>query len=241
MRAFLFTVMWLALGSAATAQQQSVIGAVVHTVASDFRHVASVESGVILGGAGGLALGVLPHERDIIRLTTLADGMDDAFNTAQPLGHGLTQVGGAAVLFATGRLAHKPRLDALGRRLMRAQIISGAMTHSVKLAVRRRRPDGGSYSFPSGHTSAAFATATVLQHEFGWKGGAPSYLIASYIGAARAAANKHYVSDLIVGAALGVVSGRAVTALPGTGRKVTVAPVVTGDAAGVMLAWSSRP
>ena len=45
---------------------------------------------------------------------------------------------------------------ALGGELLRAQLINAGLTHGVKFIVNRERPDGGSYSFPSGHTGVAF-------------------------------------------------------------------------------------
>jgi membrane-associated phospholipid phosphatase len=239
--AVLVAALWVGCTPAAFAQNSSLAGAIAHTVANDLRHVFTPENGLILGGASGLALAIVPHEHAIVRLSTLADGMDDAFHPADALGHGLTQLGGATALYVTGRLTGRSRLETVGRQLMRAQAVNGTLTHALKFAVRRRRPDGGAHSFPSGHTSAAFTTATVLQHELGWKAGAPAYLVASYIGTARAAANKHYVSDLIVGAAVGVVSARAVATLPGTHRSITITPVVGRDAAGMMLTWISHP
>ena len=51
----------------------------------------------------------------------------------------------------------------------------------------------------------------MLQRHYGWKVGAPAYAIASYVGASRLAENKHFMSDVLFGAGIGIVSGRAVT------------------------------
>lgn len=231
-------VICLVSAPAVSAQSVPTVTSVIQTVAADFRRVVSVESGVIVGSAAAVAATLVPREGGIVRLATLADGMDDAFNAAPPLGHGLTQVGGSLALFVAGRLTHQPAAAELGAHLMRAHAVSGAMTHAIKVSVRRLRPDGGRYSFPSGHTSAAFATATVLQRDLGWKAGMTAYLVASYIGASRAAANKHYVSDVVVGAALGVVSGRAVTKRLRATSTLSIAPLVRLRTAGVVLTWT---
>ena len=78
------------------------------------------------------------------------------------------------------------------------------ITHGLKYAVDRKRPDGGNYSFPSGHTSAAFSGASFLGRRYGWKCGVPAYVAASYVGWSRVECDKHYWEDVIVGAFLGI-------------------------------------
>ena len=103
-----------------------------------------------------------------------------------------------------------------GRRacadLMRGHIVTAVLTQGIKVAVDRQRPDGSRFSFPSGHTSSTFTTAAVLQHEFGWKIGAPAYVVATFIGGSRLQENRHYLSDVLFGAAIGIVSGLTATA-----------------------------
>ena len=53
------------------------------------------------------------------------------------------------------------------------------LTLAVKAAVRRTRPEGAGFSFPSGHATITFASATVLQQHFGWKVGVPAYAVAA--------------------------------------------------------------
>ncbi len=88
---------------------------------------------------------------------------------------------------------------------------SGSVAASVlKAVVGRPRPHGSSGSFPSGHATAAFAVAFVLARRF------PRFRILAYFGAAvisatRVLLNKHYVSDVLAGAALGLAIGAAST------------------------------
>lgn len=67
-------------------------------------------------------------------------------------------------------------------------------------------------SFPSGHTTVAFAAATVYAMEYKNKPLIPilSYSAASLIGLSRITENKHWLTDVVVGAALGYLTGRQV-------------------------------
>lgn len=80
------------------------------------------------------------------------------------------------------------------------------VTHSLKRIVDRDRPNGGDYSFPSGHTSSAFTGAAFIQRRHGWKLGIPAYAIAGYVGWTRIHANKHDTWDVIGGATIGIAS-----------------------------------
>lgn len=67
-------------------------------------------------------------------------------------------------------------------------------------------------SFPSGHTTVAFAAATVYALEYGNKPWVPvlAYTAASLTGLSRITENKHWISDVVAGAALGYLTGRQV-------------------------------
>ncbi|HUS02592.1 MAG TPA: phosphatase PAP2 family protein [Chitinophagaceae bacterium] len=67
-------------------------------------------------------------------------------------------------------------------------------------------------SFPSGHTSLAFAAATVYALEYRHHPWIPifSYGFASLVGISRMTENKHWPTDVLVGAAIGILSGRNV-------------------------------
>jgi membrane-associated phospholipid phosphatase len=121
-------------------------------------------------------------------------------------------------------------MTALGADLVEAQIVTQTVVQGLKYSVRRPRPDGSNnLSFPSGHTASTFATATVLQRHLGWKVGVPAYAFATYVGAARMSADKHHLSDVLVGAGLGIVAGRSVTVgLGGQKFDLGVAPTTGG-------------
>ena len=83
---------------------------------------------------------------------------------------------------------------------------SWATTAALKYSVNETRPDGGSYSFPSGHTSLAFTGAEFIRKEYGWGWGAPAYLAASFVGYSRVQADKHFTHDVLAGAAIGILA-----------------------------------
>ena len=85
---------------------------------------------------------------------------------------------------------------------------NGATTVLLKELVRRERPNGDNHrSFPSGHTSHSFVSATVLKELYGWKVGAPAYGLAVIVAMNRIQDNKHYFSDVVFGAGLGTAIG----------------------------------
>ena len=93
--------------------------------------------------------------------------------------------------------------------LIKGQILNLGTVYLLKKAVNNTRPDGTHFSFPSGHTANVFAGATMLAMEYGeeykW---VPyvSYSVASGVGVMRMANNKHYISDVLFGAGLGILS-----------------------------------
>lgn len=79
----------------------------------------------------------------------------------------------------------------------------------LKNLTHQLRPDGSSYtSFPSGHTAQAFAAATFLSEEyrgrFPWMPYA-AYGTAATVGLLRMANNRHYISDVLLGAGIGIL------------------------------------
>ena len=118
----------------------------------------------------------------------------------------------AAVLYVAGRMApdHK-RFHEGTYDIAQVFLVSAVYTTSLKYATHRERPDGSDHlSFPSGHTSNAFAWATVANHHYGPKLGIPSFALATLIGVGRMEMNVHHLSDVVAGATLGYLVGRTV-------------------------------
>ena len=90
-----------------------------------------------------------------------------------------------------------------------AIIANGLCTYGIKFIAGRMRPDGANRrSFPSGHTSSSFLAATIADDLYGSKIGVPAYLLAGLTGLSRIHDNKHYLSDVIFGASLGIALGK---------------------------------
>jgi membrane-associated phospholipid phosphatase len=79
-------------------------------------------------------------------------------------------------------------------------------TYVLKYAVNERRPNGGSQSFPSGHSTISFFAAEFMRKRYGWEYGIPAYGLASFVAYSRVEAREHYAHDVIAGAAIGIVS-----------------------------------
>lgn len=148
-------------------------------------------------------------------------------------------LGVAVAAYAIGRQAGSSRAARIGSELIRAQILSEATTYAIKAVANRTRPDGTPRGFPSGHSSSAFASATVLQRNFGWKVGIPAYAMATYVAASRIQMEKHYLSDVIFGAAMGIAAGRTVTVGRGSAR-FAMAPLVVPGGGGIGFDWAGN-
>ena len=171
----------------------------------------STQTATILGGFALAGLAARPFDRASVEDTSerLSKGAAAIGNWGGSL---YVQTGGALATYVVGRATGNQRIAAVGGDLMRAQVLSQMFVQGTKFAVARTRPDASNaLSFPSGHSASAFATATVLQQHFGWKFGIPAYAFAGFVGASRMASSKHYLSDVVVGAGIGIAAGRTVT------------------------------
>ena len=122
-------------------------------------------------------------------------------------------------LFATGLITKNKEMQVNGIEHLSSTAVSGILTAALKFAINRDRPfvtypndikkytKAGSYSFPSGHTSQAFATATSISLLYPkWYIIAPAYLWASGVGYSRMYLGVHYPSDVLAGAIIGSAS-----------------------------------
>ncbi len=196
---------------------------------------------ILAVGAAGAALAHAADDSVNGRLRG-SRGTERFFATGQWAGASSVQMGTAAGLYVVGRYVLPPaegspktnKVSHLGFDLLRAQLLSQVFVRGIKNTVRRDRPMGDCCSFPSGHAANAFAAASVLERHFGYRAAWPTLLLATYVAASRLHENKHYLSDVVFGSAVGMSIGWTVVGRHG--RSVfTVAPMPVRDGIGIAL------
>ena len=182
-----------------------------HNLAHDFRALPSRTTGLMLAAGGGGALVVHPFDDNVAGwVETVGDSSYTQLGNV--LGDAWTQAGGAVATYAIGKMMKRPEVAHVGSDLIRAQALNGVITTTIKIAVNRTRPSGGHRAFPSGHTSAAFASAAVLHGHYGWEAGLAGYATAGFISWTRMRDKAHWLSDGVFGATVGIITGYTVTA-----------------------------
>jgi hypothetical protein len=115
-------------------------------------------------------------------------------------------------IFGLDFLGVKGKTDYKNRAVIfiKAEAIMLVSTGLLKRSTHEIRPDGSNdQSFPSGHSAQAFLAAAMIQKEFGSKSvwyPIAAYAVATSVGALRILNNKHYASDVLVGAGIGILS-----------------------------------
>jgi membrane-associated phospholipid phosphatase len=178
----------------------------------------------------------------------------------------------AVALYGGGLLAGRPHVAALGLHAGEAIVASGVVTGGLKLLVGRQRPNvepgdaddfvpargdrAGRTSFPSGHTTAAFAFASAAAADLRrWSPRAGRvatpllYAGAASVGLARMYDDRHWASDVVVGAGIGMLAGARVAAyarahpdhvLERGLLRLTIAPSAAGRGVAVGLHAATR-
>jgi PAP2 superfamily len=223
-----------AVQDAAAPSERGGAARFVRDVGGDYKHFLSWSTAKWLG-VGTIATAAIHPADDEIRDATQGEQVGILSETAgQTYGNLSLQLPLALSWWIAGHAAGGTRAAEAGRDLVRAQISALSWTYVVKYAVDRTRPNGDPRGFPSGHASAAFATAMVLQEHYGWKLGVPFFAIATYTGASRIIDNKHWASDVVMGAFLGMASGRTVT-VHVRSRPVAISPLAVPGGGGVTV------
>jgi len=165
-------------------------------------------------GAGGALIG---HQGDdyVERHIGGNDKANDFFKVGKIVGNTGVEIGAAVALYGVGRYlvphaADQPRtnkISHLGFDLIRSQLVTAAIVQGMKQVARRDRPTGECCSFPSGHAASAFAAAAVLERHLGYRLSWPALVGATYVGTSRLVDNRHFLSDVIMGAAIGEAAG----------------------------------
>jgi len=170
---------------------------------------------VMLGAGAAAAAAAHPADDYVEEHAVGSTTAHNVFKLGKWIGSADVQVGTAVGLWVVGRYlvapaANEPqtnKLSHLGFDLIRAQIVSQTLVQGMKHAVGRNRPTGECCAFPSGHAATAFAAAAVLERHLGYRASWPALVGATYVAASRLVDNRHFLSDVIFGAAVGEATG----------------------------------
>lgn len=98
--------------------------------------------------------------------------------------------------------------------LVTGELINEIILQTLKHTVDSPRPDGSdTHSFPSGHTARAFLGAELARESYGIRRAFGAYGLAAIMGIMRVVEGRHYVTDVIAGAGIGILSARLATLL----------------------------
>jgi len=145
--------------------------------------------------------------------------LDLFIGLVNPLGYGVNPLVICLALYGLGRYAERPRLYEAAWFASWTFVIAGSIEFALKHLVGRPRPDAGAMSmlpigpsytadfdsFPSGHATSVFAVACAFAYFYPrlrW----PLYLLAACISLGRLYLDRHYVSDVLAGALIGIVA-----------------------------------
>jgi hypothetical protein len=216
------------------------IGSVFKEVPRDLWRYISWDTAAVLGVGGGAALVGHIWDDDLAGEIETNASLNNAMEPGHTYGAFAFQALVGIGLYSGGWIAKNNRLAVTGADIMRAQLLGQAYVQALKFTVQRERPDkSNNVSFPSGHSASAFATAGVLQRHYGWKVGVPATLAAGYVAMARVHDNKHYLSDVIFGGAMGIAAQRTVTLRSGR-YGMTLAPRIDRGTTGALVIVTTR-
>lgn len=166
-------------------------------------------------------------------------GLANRSKTVSSVSNFITSFGGLYEVYTIGALTtygfvfKNEKIKSTAFLATQAYITAGVISSALKYLTSRQRPDyynqvtkeydpvfhgpfyklpGSNSSFPSGHTTVAFAAATVYAMEYRHHPWIPiaAYSFATVVGFSRMVQDKHWPTDVLAGAALGILSGRQV-------------------------------
>ena len=135
--------------------------------------------------------------------------------------------------------------------VLTSYLLMGGVVQTVKIATCVERPDGSNrHSFPSGHTATAFVGAHILFKEYQgvspWIG-VTGYAVATTVGTMRILNRKHWFSDVVAGAGIGILSVeisymllpvfRNIIGADNNKSTLTIAPIIGNDQYGLGIAY----
>ena len=178
-----------------------------------------VQDSIWLVPSGGITAGLIATDRDTS--LHISNGLHTQNRYVSLSNYGIAALaGGTGALYLWGHFTDNDHAREAGVLAGEAAVDSLAITEAVKYATGRNRPFQGDHngefwsggdSFPSDHAAVAWAAASVLSHEY--PGPLPkllAYGAAAAISAARVEGKQHFTSDVLVGSAIGWLTGELV-------------------------------
>jgi len=217
---------------------RSFFPALFHNLGDDVKHIPRKNTLYWLAAGAATSLAIHPADDNLNDRLSNSDSAKTFFKAGKYVGSFPVLIGTAVTTYIVGRSRPSRRAQHLGMDLIEATLLSEGITEVIKFSVRRERPlqDNGKrasgYAFPSGHAAATFAAATVLQQHLGWKWAVPTYAIGSHVAMSRLVDDRHWASDVMAGAAEGIIIGRSVT---WHGRNFYASPMLLPKGAGVIV------
>jgi PAP2 superfamily protein len=194
---------------------------------------------IILGVGGGLAAALHPLDDDVNARLVSSGSADKIWKAGNIIGGPVIYIAPVA-LYLGGRYflpkvsdeSQTNKWSHIGLDMIRAELLEEGIVQGLKFTVRRERPDGSNnQSFPSGHAASTFAVAAVVERHLGYRLAIPTLLIATYVGTSRLHDNRHFLSDVVFGAAVGTAAGWTVVGRHGrTNYAIQPTPVPGGYA-----------
>jgi membrane-associated phospholipid phosphatase len=206
----------------------------------------------------GAAIAVADDETDVQQWvqTRRDDNTHFVADLAEPMGNGKYALPALGALYLFGRVSGRDRARRAALLSFESVIISCGITGMVKYLAHKHRPleastddiawEGPSIStayvsFPSGHSTCAFAIGTVLASEYRDNRLVPplAYAAAALCAMSRMHDNAHWLSDVIIGSAIGHFTARTIVCRHSStgGRGFSLVPSVRDNGPGLSLAY----
>ncbi len=154
------------------------------------------------------------------------NGTNQSAAVFQVVGNGSFCFPAMGALYIGGLIFKQPKIQYTSLQAFKSLVIAGGITEVIKIVAERERPyqNNNPYifhgidkpstynSFPSGHTCDAFAMASVISSNVKNKWwNIPIYAVATGVGLSRINDNKHWASDVLLGAAIGYGVGKIIS------------------------------
>lgn len=117
----------------------------------------------------------------------------------------------AATAWSLGKWSDNQGYNAKAVHMVKSTLYAALFTSILKYTIREPRPNSNNReAFPSGHTTTAFAFASVVATEHEWYWAVPAYTLASFTAFSRINDNAHQFHDVIAGAVIGTSYGLSI-------------------------------